>query len=504
MFRMIIVEDEPRILRNLKEKVKSLGPDFKVVGAYNNGEDALVELHWTQPHVLLTDIRMPVMNGLELIAQVKAKLPDVQFAVLSGHHDFQYLREAIQLGVTDYLLKPATDEDIGSLLGKLKEKLLLNQSLLEREIARQLLESAQEPDMPGLSWKEIAQELFYHGNYIVAYAWSPLGDLPAGLEAACSPLLREGENRIPLPSAAGNEHISLFGVHSLSPERRNEWTQALTERLQNEQGITVLLAVSVKGIQPVPALLAECKKLALTASRFPASCQWTRDVAPEETGPILEQLQPALSRMAPFIVKHQRQLFVKELESLFQPGRALPKTRKGWEELLLYASHSLHGLQSDAFKTEFAGKQAMESELREEVWRAKGPAELLVQVKEIWSAYFFKVDPDQASARDWAEEAKSYMEGHFHENISLTAIAESFQLHPAYLNRVFKRAYRLSIPDYLLHLRMEEACRFMKAHPFVLIKEIAEHVGYSDPFYFSKVFKQHTGASPSDYRSGKP
>lgn len=143
----------------------------------------------------------------------------------------------------------------------------------------------------------------------------------------------------------------------------------------------------------------------------------------------------------------------------------------------------------------------MEAELSEETWRSGSLTELARQVKEIWGAYFFKTEPEQAAQRDWAEEARTFMRARFHENISLTSIADAFQLHPAYLNRVFKRAFRLSIPDYLVQLRMEEACRFIKEHPFVLIKEIAEHVGYADPFYFSKVFKQHTGYSPSDYKN---
>lgn len=120
MFRLILVEDEPRILRYLKEKINHLSSDFKVVGMYNNGEDALVELHWTQPHAVITDIRMPVMDGIELIGKVRQKLPDIQCAILSGHDDFSYLREAIKLGITDYLLKPAADEEISDLLFKMK------------------------------------------------------------------------------------------------------------------------------------------------------------------------------------------------------------------------------------------------------------------------------------------------------------------------------------------------------------------------------------------------
>jgi two-component system response regulator YesN len=71
-----------RISRHLKEKITNINSDFKVLETYNNGEDALIELHWTQPHAKITDIRMPVMDGLELIQKVREKLPEIQCAII--------------------------------------------------------------------------------------------------------------------------------------------------------------------------------------------------------------------------------------------------------------------------------------------------------------------------------------------------------------------------------------------------------------------------------------
>jgi Response regulator containing CheY-like receiver domain and AraC-type DNA-binding domain len=519
VFRIIIVEDEPRILRYLKDKITSLSTDFKVVGLYNNGEDALIELHWTQPHVLITDIRMPVMNGLELITRVKEKLPDIQCAIVSGHDDYMYLREAIQLGISDYILKPAPDEEMAELLARLKEKLLVNQALLEREAAKRIVDasasafssanasSPEESEASGAKWTELTHELFYHGNYVLAYAWSPHGNIPEALLADMGGLLREGEKISPLPSLAANEEIVLFGIHSWSEDRKLEWQERMEARLGEMEGVTVLLEQSTRGLQPIPALLAECRKLAPAVSRFRSYCLWTSEAGAEEIPSLYETMQPLLARMSQFANKQQKQSFMRELELLFagEAGRRVPLTRRGWEKLLLYVSLSLHGSTQISPGSSFEGKQAMEAELVDEVWRARSLVELQQQAKEIWGAYFFRSEQEreQAAQRDWAEEARKYLHAHYHENISLPGIADAFQLHPAYLNRVFKRACGTSIPDYLLNLRMEEASRLIKEHPFVLIKEIAERVGYSDPFYFSKVFKQHTGFSPSDYKNSK-
>ncbi|MEK5239014.1 response regulator [Paenibacillus sp. FSL L8-0470] len=501
MFRLILVEDEPRILRYLKEKINHLSSDFKVVGMYNNGEDALVELHWTQPHAVITDIRMPVMDGIELIGKVRQKLPDIQCAILSGHDDFSYLREAIKLGITDYLLKPAADEEISDLLFKMKDRLMLNQTLLEREVTRLIVDS---PDMlfsQESAWMEVARELFYYGNYVLIYAWSPVGDIPDDFQTFCSSLLNTGEKctRLPSPTA---EAIMLIGVHSWSKDRHLEWIHLITRSLHNT-GATSVLAFSPAGFVPIPELLGRCRKLVPLKSRFEGHCFELADSTLEEFPLLLESLQPAWMRLAHFIIKQQKQLFVKEIDTLFagEYREQLPVTRRGWEKLLLHISHSLHSQLTNSSDFHFDLKQAMEQELTEEVWKLRTMAELQMQVREIWSSYFFRSEQERNLQRDWAKDAKQYINDHFRENISLPGIADIFELHPAYLNRVFKRAFQLSISDYLVQLRMEAACRFIREHPFVLIKDIAEHVGYLDPYYFSKVFKQHTGLSPSDYKN---
>jgi two-component system response regulator YesN len=503
MFRMIIVEDEPRILRHLKEKITDNSSDFKVIGTYDNGEDALIELHWTQPHAIITDIRMPVMDGLELIHRVKKKLPEIQCAIISGHDDFQYLRQGIKLGVTDYLLKPASDSDIQQLLEQMKEKIFLNQRLLEGEVASQISGVSTAPGSSLSNWSQIAKELFYHGHYILVYAWQPQGDIPAGIESRFENLLKEGEKHTSLPSTSGNERILLFGVHSCSPGRQDEWMKAVENLVVIEAGVTISMALSEIGIQPIPDLLDQCKREVRVQSRFGGCCFWLSDSTPENIQPLLEPYQPITQRLAQFVIKQQKQLFCKELDLLIAREQTLqvPETRKGWEQLLLFISHSLHNQSKDYFSTNFETMQAMEAELSEEVWRLKQINELFHQIREIWCSYFFKAENEQTTNRDWAKDAKQYIHIYYNENISLTSIADNLQLNQAYLNRLFKKAYQTSIPDYLVKIRMEEAGRFIKEHPFVLIKEIAEHVGYLDPFHFSKAFKQYTGFSPSDYKT---
>ena len=109
-FRVVLAEDEPRILQFLERKIQCLDSRFEVVGSARNGMDALALVEELHPHALFSDVQMPVMNGLELLAQVKSSCPDVKAVIISGFRDFDYVREAMRYEAVDYLLKPVIDE----------------------------------------------------------------------------------------------------------------------------------------------------------------------------------------------------------------------------------------------------------------------------------------------------------------------------------------------------------------------------------------------------------
>ena len=103
-YEVIIAEDEELILNNLIQKVNA-HPAFKVIGSAQTGTDALNLVKEHSPILLMTDIRMPVMDGMELLSRVREHYPDIRFIIISGFSDFEYAREALHLKVYDYLLK---------------------------------------------------------------------------------------------------------------------------------------------------------------------------------------------------------------------------------------------------------------------------------------------------------------------------------------------------------------------------------------------------------------
>ena len=116
---ILIVEDEPRASRGLKNLIEQVGEDFHVVGEALDGKEALELIRMLNPDVVMTDIRMPVMDGMALIMAANAQFIKTKFVIISAYEEFETARKAISLGVSDYLVKPIALEDVRRVLYKL-------------------------------------------------------------------------------------------------------------------------------------------------------------------------------------------------------------------------------------------------------------------------------------------------------------------------------------------------------------------------------------------------
>ncbi|QOV20257.1 response regulator [Blautia liquoris] len=120
-YTVIIAEDEELLLTNLVSKINNLGTDFIVTGQSQTGIQAYDLVKELQPDLLITDIRMPIMDGLTLIKNVKEYYPMTQFIITSGFSDFDYAKSAISLGVSEYLLKPIDSDELKKALSKVED-----------------------------------------------------------------------------------------------------------------------------------------------------------------------------------------------------------------------------------------------------------------------------------------------------------------------------------------------------------------------------------------------
>lgn len=136
--KILIAEDEPPIARMLAKMIQNQDKEMEILGIARNGREALRLLEEKMPDVIFTDIRMPVMDGLALIEEVQKKTSSVKFVILSGYQEFDYARRAIQLNVTEYLLKPVSETMLSEILAKLKVSVHQEQAKTREGILGQL------------------------------------------------------------------------------------------------------------------------------------------------------------------------------------------------------------------------------------------------------------------------------------------------------------------------------------------------------------------------------
>lgn len=122
MFNIITVDDEKMIKRSLRALIERAGTTYSVIGEATNGREALELIHYHPPHLLITDICMPEMDGLELIAEVKQRYQQMEIIVISGYGEFSYAQQALRHNVTDYLLKPIHPDEFLSTLQRIYER----------------------------------------------------------------------------------------------------------------------------------------------------------------------------------------------------------------------------------------------------------------------------------------------------------------------------------------------------------------------------------------------
>lgn len=157
-YSIVVVEDELFIRQNIVKKIRQITTQFRIIGEASDGESALKIIEKNPPDLVITDIRMPIMDGLELIKNLYFAFPNVKVIIISGFNDFEYAKKALQLGVKDFLLKPIVTEDFQQAL----QNILI---LLDRE-NKSLSDMVQE-NVKTMSQEEIAQyvEHFIRENY---------------------------------------------------------------------------------------------------------------------------------------------------------------------------------------------------------------------------------------------------------------------------------------------------------------------------------------------------
>jgi two-component system, response regulator YesN len=509
MIKVVIAEDKPLILRSLKEKILKYSPSLMVVGEAMNGSEALVLIEANRPDLVFTDIRMPVMDGLQMIEKAKIQNMDTEFIIISGHDEFDYARQAMKLGVKEYLLKPVESDEINRFLDRWTSDYEVNKRGKERNALQTVINSSGKdsvnanvlPDYP--TYLILIIQAGPYSKFIIDYSnpfngyWSTVN-----ISERLNPLLGKDEECWSLEGKAFNEQVIVLGVRNHDEQRLRLLTSNLKQFFA-ESSTPITVAIS-EPINDAESLGIKSQILRATLRRYSVFAKssvllekdWS--LFGEKDTPLLD---PSLEKKLILLLRgDKKEHFLHAVTSLLQLWESRSFSQFDVEhcikQLLRICQQAVHGM------VPISGNIELEAD--EIISISKDYHSLFQGLHYIFESFFSKSEQHKQRGNHQTSElvrkVESYINENYQSQLTIHDIAKMVNFHPGYLSKVFKNIVGASPMEYLTNLRIQKAKELMTTDPHLSLRDIAESVGYSNAFYFSRIFKVATGKSPSEFK----
>lgn len=519
--RMILVDDENIILRGLKETYDWERMGFEIVGTALDGDIALKMLDEVKPDVIMTDISMKRMSGLQLMEEVRKKGVPAEFIVLSAYRDFEYAQAAIENGALRYLIKPLDDEELEQVMEdvyqKCIEKMRLRETyaswkkflLEDRENFFQIMTQRFLDD--GISKEELVKicrglgtEQYLQRQYVVvcadleaAYQIIHQEEYNAKRHALRVMLLRELKEKFELQSFQTQDGVLVCLL--FLEERADRFPiQNILRKLERELENVVVSSISncycgIEGMKRAYQEALEIYQVAREAgmsgltlkreTQLPERQRYSIDIENQILQAIRnedeEQLKAACEKLVYMLSNEEdgkiylHRLMVRLEFALVEAEQLTEEMRGSFDSF--YACQNRYQLTRLVH---------LAYELMQEIVRRK--QELVSKTSE-------------TLFQDYIYQAVAYIDAHLsEEDLSVTQIAAQLHLNSVYFGRVFKKIYGIPLKKFILNKRIERAKELLVEGKYS-ITAVGSMVGISNPSYFTRLFRESTGKLPSEY-----
>lgn len=484
MYTLLIVDDEEIEREGMAQFIPWDSYEIKVVSTARNGAEGLEKIAKFRPDLAIVDIKMPVMNGIEMIRQAKEQYPDMTFVVLSGYGDYEFTSQAMELGVRHYILKPCDES---------KMIPVLNKAFAELEEARKKNARSEKLETEARLLKPYAREQLFR-------------DLLLGKAQASSgarQLVDElgGEQRMVLlldfRLKCGFDSLERYVVGNMLGDLLPDGTLLMTTGVDRD----VLVLADAMAESSVETAVQVLKKEFKRFETLPMLSSASRTGTLAELSVLFRQAQELLQlnmdENEPALLRPSRNAALPEtvneifdLEALWQTG--------SYEELLQELAFSFAKMEAKDYRPQQRQK------LCELAWKLlfedkAAPEDSLPAWADALTAAWNHPQPDARSREIFLAIYENLPEPEF----SLQTIAQQrLFMSEDHLRRIFSQMTGNRFSAYLEHCRITQARRLLEFQPDMKISRLAELVGYPlDGQYFSKVFRKICGVTPTEYRN---
>lgn len=524
MYKVLIVDDEPFILEGLRHVIRWEEHGLEIAGFAQNGLEALNILERTSIHILITDIYMSRMDGLELIRETKKMLPNVKIIILSGYEEFALVKEAAKLGIENYLLKPVEEEELSQTLLNCIEKIesAIHADIRDRELYHNIRDNilnrwvtgsigAEELrnraaflniDLSFQYYQVCIVQMLEHVEYAGAAQGERLrarGLLSYAVMNVCKETLEDGDCHI--FNHANGDTIMLFYWNGGTQERAGVGSDVLQQCVDNVNlylKIDLFLSVGAVGetFAAVPAGYRSAEKLRNYRLIMPANSivddAELRGFGDKPTIPFdykaLEQRMNNGDKRGVFAWIDGMQRALERTEGL---------TPEYVQSVAVETLFHLFGTLD--IPVESGGDRSSEAAGRRELFRMRSPAEFALWLKSLAAARLDRTEEHPRHLHPTLGAVLDYVNGYYTEEMSLKTLANKFDINAAYLGQLFRQATGEIFSVYLNRKRIEAAKHLLIATT-MKTSEIADATGFTSVHYFTNVFKKVTGFYPAEYK----
>ena len=526
MYKVLIADDEKIIREGLISAIPWEALSMELCASAENGKEALEKAEALRPDLIITDIRMPFLSGLEFVEALLAGAPKCRIVIISGFEEFEYARTALRLGVSEYLLKPVDLEVLKKTLLRIKNE-LDQQNLRDRNLEKLHQEVLLQQDYH--LRHSLARYLRGSGTFEQAAEYLP----PEMAEAVYvqGVLVRiDNFDRITAPMS----EESIFAM-----------TQKFEHMLKEQLRIPYVLEIDrdlyfcvAAGIDPdqiqmrMKAFVLRARSIILEPSystvlstlheggirELKTAWKETRDYlehtfliglgqdleAGRETG--TQRVSISNIDLEPFfrtVYSFDREEIQKELDLLEKELQALAHNSYLYSSMLM--SHIYQELRSLLQRTGFSMNDIFSDPMKEyrEMMSRQTLRGMIEEMGRILDRICSFMQENADDSRRTIRRAKMYIEANFADpSLSLDTVAGNAGITPTYLSALFKKSEKQSFVSYLTEVRLKHAKELLLTGQKKTY-EVALECGYANPTYFSSIFKKHTGYSPSEYREAR-
>lgn len=492
MTSIYLVEDEIYTLRALQQKIMDLEGDYTVIGSADNGITALEQILQLCPDIILTDIRMPDMDGLTLISQLKDNGCTALPVIVSGYQDFEYAKQAVKLDAVDYLLKPVNPDELRACLSRCSDRLQKKRKNIVSFLIGE--ESLSFENIPGQDSFTLLYVILSNPLSIVENPLHP--NVPYLPNPIVEELLVRFQENLFLHCFDGffsNEKILFISgderQEALLTRNLPRFVQALTDL--SCRSVTLYHTRASRG--GLPSAIRECRNIAV---RNVILGQNTICCGLPEQTQAFGGLQDTAELFARLLSQRQFDLLRSNINRLFDDWERSKRTSMTISEDLLFIMGLLKRTFTSKKYTDFNDQYLLENIMS----FSGGSRELAENFHLLLLTLFSPGEQESRPADELVESLIAYFNSHLSSNVTLQELEDRTGFSKVYICRVFKKLQNSSPIDYFTRLKINRAQEMLTELPNLSLREISDSLGFNDVYYFSKVFKRITGKSPSELR----